>query len=128
MPGKAFVPETGGGVVVAVAGALQLWTDCLGLVPVFLAVLTEIPQILTLPPSSFPHLLVTSVLVCANFPAVTKTVRCSPIAGTEKAQPSTDPLGSSFVFSAQVCDFLGLDDASSGPERSQGLTGFYFYF
>lgn len=128
MPGKAFVPKTGWGGC-PVAGALQLWTDCLGLVPVFLAVLTEIPQILTLRhPSSFPHLLVTSVLVCANFPAVTKTVRCSPIAGTEKAQPSTDPLGSSFVFSVQVCDFLGLDDASSGPVRSQGLTGFYFYF
>ena len=45
MLGKAFMPRTRG---FPVDGALQLWSHCLGLAPMFLVLLTGGPQILTL--------------------------------------------------------------------------------
>lgn len=107
MLGKAFMRRTRG---FPVDGALQLWSHCLGLAPVFLVLLTGGPQILTLTSLvllvSPGHLYIS----LANSPTLIKTCCCSPNTSAENAQPRTDPL-CSCNFSAQFCDFLGIEDA-----------------
>lgn len=72
------------------------------------------PKLLILNLWSFWHLLVTSLLVCANFPPLTKTICCSLIPRAEKPNPVLTLSAPVFVFSAQLCDFLGVNDASAG--------------